>query len=65
MSGFQGELFENLHTPSQAFLRNTEKLVGLKAEPPTRMLQAVLHNQLDVSRQIWAIHWLQAKVSKV
>src|SRR5271154_1065585 len=56
VSGLEGELLEYFH------LRDPQVLVGLKAETPAGVLEAVLNCEVGVGVSIGPVHWLQEEV---
>src|SRR5208282_5042119 len=56
MSGLEGELLEYFQ------LRDPKVLVGLKAETPAGVLEAVLNGEGGVGLSIGPVHWLQEEV---
>jgi hypothetical protein len=56
VSGLEAELFEYFH------LRDPEVLVGLKAETPAGVLEAVLNCESGVGISLGTVHRLQEEV---
>src|SRR5256885_13089227 len=53
--------FVNSHILKTKILSDTEGLVGLQAEPPLRMLQAIIHRARGVGGHVGPVHGLQRK----